>query len=144
MVQERCENCKWFFLRDAGSFWSKSDFVKKKIFSLNKICFKQYNSIISAVWKFVNDSIFFQKKTMPIHVFCTSLVCKITFAQKCTETIYNFINTNAKCVILNSIMRWISKIAMRGYSGLILPDVLKYFQSYNRNYCTVATIQNST
>lgn len=30
MVQERCENCKWFFLRDAGSFWSKSDFVKKK------------------------------------------------------------------------------------------------------------------
>lgn len=54
MVQERCENCKWFFLRDAGSFWSKSDFVKKKIFSLNKICFKQYNSIISAVWKFVN------------------------------------------------------------------------------------------
>lgn len=119
-------------------------FCKKKKFSLNKICFKQYNSIISAVWKFVNLTKENYANTCILSPFCTSLLCKITFAQKCTESIYNLINTNAKCVILNSIMRWISKIAMRGYSGLILPDVLKYFQSYNRNYCTVATIQNST
>lgn len=85
-----------------------------------------YNSIISAVGKFVNDSNFSMENYANIVSPFVPFYCvELLLHKKCTKPIYILISTNAICVILNSIIRWNSKIAMRGYSELILQDVFK-------------------
>lgn len=112
------------FLHDDGSFLSKSEFEKR--FHLNKVCFMQYNSIISAVRKFVKDSNFSKENYVNfVGPFLPFYCVELLLYKKCTKPIYNLINTNVQCIIPNSIIRWNSKIVMRGHSELILQDIFK-------------------
>lgn len=94
----------------------------------------QYNSIISAFQSFVKASNFSMENYVNIvGPFLPFYCVELLLYKKCTKPIYNLINTNVQCIIPNLIIRWSSKIVMRGYSERNFTGYFQsMFQSYNR------------
>ena len=111
------------FLYDFGSIVSRLDFEKKRFNFNSNICCLKYNSIISAISKYVKDMNFSKDNyTKTVGPFIPFHCVEILLYKKCTKPIYKLVNTKKET---NSICRWNVTTVQMGYSELPIHDVFK-------------------
>ena len=114
------------FLYDDGSIVSKSDFEKRFNFNTNICCLK-YNSIISAISKYVKNMNFSKDNyTKTVGPFIPFHCVEILLYKKCTKPIYKLVNTRKESTCIpSSICRWNLTTVQMGYLELPIHDVFK-------------------
>lgn len=93
-------------------------------FNVSHVCTMQYNSIISAIAKFLR--LFSFTKEMYCYTIGPIILLyyeQLFFYKKCTNIIYKNINTKDKTPA--SVVRWNSEISLNGYLEKNTKDVFK-------------------
>lgn len=110
------------FLVEDNAFLSRESFEEK--YNIQGICFMQYNSIISAISKFLKGTQFskvnFSKLQRP---FVPMLYGKLMLMNKCTKHIYK--NINIKCVQPSAFLKWNSELVLKVFPEVELKNVFK-------------------